>query len=96
MKNYYDLLNVNKDSSLKDINNNSNTMAMQLYPDKTNNYSIKNLEFINIHEAYDVLSDENKRKPYDMSIDDEKIFESVVNIFNNFRKYIMFVLHYIL
>lgn len=85
MKNYYDLLNVTKDSSLQDIKKNYYKLAKQLHPDKTNNNSIKNLEFINIQEAYDVLSDENKRKTYDMSIDDEKIFEDFANIFNNFN-----------
>lgn len=84
MKNYYDILNVSRNSSPQDIKKSYYKLAKEFHPDKTNNNFTKNEKFIDIQEAYQVLSNEEKRRTYDISLDDNKFFDDFSNIFNNF------------
>jgi curved DNA-binding protein CbpA len=84
-KDYYAILNVSKDASLEEIKNNYRNLIKENHPDNNPKADIKFIALIN--EAYDVLSDTEKRKQYDLTyqetldnnIDGEKLqqqFES--------------------
>jgi len=61
---YYDLLGVEVDSSADDIKKNYRKLAMKFHPDKNPNNPEAAEKFKEISEAYEVLSDQNKRELY--------------------------------
>lgn len=62
MKNYYDTLGVEKSATSDDIKKAFRKLALKFHPDKTGGDEKK---FKEINEAYQILSDERKRKEYD-------------------------------
>lgn len=62
---YYNLLGVAKNASQEEIKKAYLKLAMEYHPDKTKGDQEKENKFKKINEAYDVLSDENKRRQYD-------------------------------
>jgi len=62
---YYDLLGVAPDANLSDIKKAYRKMAVKYHPDKNPNNPAAVEQFKEVSEAYEVLSDENKRKMYD-------------------------------
>jgi DnaJ-class molecular chaperone len=65
-KDYYNILNLNKFSTNEEIKKSYKKLALKYHPDKNqDNEECKNI-FQEITEAYSVLSDEDKRKKYDM------------------------------
>lgn len=66
MVDYYKILEVNKNSSTSDIRKAYRKLALKWHPDKNpDNPDEANRRFKEISEAYEVLSDENKRVVYD-------------------------------
>ena len=62
---YYKILNINKNSTETEIKKSYRKLAMKYHPDKNpGNESAEN-QFKKISEAYEVLSDQDKRKIYD-------------------------------
>jgi molecular chaperone DnaJ len=61
MKDYYKILGVSKDASLDEIKKAYRRLAHQYHPDKGGNEE----KFKEINEAYQVLSNEEKRRQYD-------------------------------
>lgn len=59
--NYYDVLGVSKSSSADEIKKAYRRKALETHPDKGGDANI----FKEVNEAYDVLSDENKKQIYD-------------------------------
>lgn len=59
--NYYLILEVNKESSLEEIKKSYKNLAIKNHPDKGGNLEY----FKNISEAYQVLTDPEKKKVYD-------------------------------
>jgi DnaJ homolog subfamily A member 2 len=62
---YYEILEVPKDASLADIKKSYRKLAMKWHPDKNPNNDEADKNFKSISEAYQVLSDPEKRKVYD-------------------------------
>ncbi|CAN8241108.1 unnamed protein product [Cochlearia groenlandica] len=64
---YYNVLNVNPTSSEEDLKKSYRRLAMKWHPDKNPDNKKKEAEskFKQISEAYDILSDPNKRQIYD-------------------------------
>jgi molecular chaperone DnaJ len=64
-KDYYKALGVSKDASQADIKKAYRKLARQFHPDANKGDAASEEKFKEISEAYDVLSDETKRREYD-------------------------------
>ncbi len=65
MPNYYDILEVSNRASHSEIKKSFRSLAMKYHPDKNKNSEDSKIKFMQIIEAYEVLSDESTRKNYD-------------------------------
>jgi curved DNA-binding protein len=66
--NYYELLGVERNATTDDIKKAYRKLALQYHPDKNPDNKEAEDKFKAAAEAYDVLSDSNKRSRYDMQI----------------------------
>ena len=66
MRNYYDILGVQKNATTDDIKKAYKKLAIKHHPDKNGNSDESKHLFQEISEAYEVLSDDEKRKMFDM------------------------------
>jgi molecular chaperone DnaJ len=64
-KDYYEILGLNKESSVDDIKKAYRSLAKKYHPDKNPNSKSSEEKFKDIQEAYDTLSDSQKRANYD-------------------------------
>ncbi len=64
-RDYYEVLGVSKDASLNDIKLAYRKLARKLHPDLNKTDPKAKEKFIELQEAYEVLSDEDKRQNYD-------------------------------
>ena len=62
MNNYYDILGVSKEASQEDIKKAYRKLAFQYHPDKGGDEA----KFKEINEAYEILSDTDKKRNYDL------------------------------
>ncbi len=67
MQTLYEILGVEKDASLDDIKKAYRSAVLDLHPDRNSDPSAHD-KFIEVEEAYSILSDEHKRKEYDFSL----------------------------
>jgi len=65
-KNYYESLGVEKTASIDEIKKAYRKLAMQYHPDRNPGDTTAEAKFKEVGEAYGVLSDDSKRKQYDM------------------------------
>ncbi|WP_157153425.1 DnaJ domain-containing protein [Brachyspira murdochii] len=65
-KDYYAILNVNIFSSNEKIKKSYRELAMKYHPDRNAGDEKANCMFIDITEAYEVLSDKEKRMQYNI------------------------------
>ncbi len=63
--NYYDILEVGTRASQSEIKKSFRSLAIKYHPDKNKNSEESKIKFMQIIEAYEVLSDESARKDYD-------------------------------
>ncbi len=64
-RNYYDILGVSKDATIEEIKKVYRRLARQYHPDLNPGNKSAEEKFKDIGEAYEVLSDLNKRAQYD-------------------------------
>ncbi len=64
-RDYYEVLGVDKDASADDIKRAYRRMAMKYHPDKNPGDKEAEAKFKECAEAYEVLSDADKRRQYD-------------------------------
>lgn len=62
---YYNILNVTKSASADEIKKSYRKLAIKWHPDKNQGDPKAEEQFKKISEAYDVLSDANKKAQYD-------------------------------
>jgi curved DNA-binding protein len=67
-RNYYETLGVARDATVEEVKKNFRQLARKYHPDVNPGNLDAEENFKNINEAYDVLSDENKRNEYDQLI----------------------------
>ena len=65
---YYKILNVKKQATQEEIKKSYHKLALKYHPDKNDNKEEAEKKFKEIVEAYEVLSDENKRARYNISL----------------------------
>ncbi|MGC9605673.1 MAG: DnaJ C-terminal domain-containing protein [Minisyncoccia bacterium] len=66
MKDYYKTLGIDKSASKEDVKKAFRRLAHEFHPDKTKNDPAASQKFKEASEAYAILSDDQKRKQYDM------------------------------
>ena len=66
--NYYDILGIDKNATKKQIKKAYKKMSMMYHPDKNKHGTEM---FKEINEAHQVLSDETKRRDYDLKMNDD-------------------------
>src|SRR3954454_8350464 len=64
-RDYYDILGVSRNASADEIKKAHRKFARQYHPDMNKNNASATEKFKEVQEAYDVLSDEQKRRNYD-------------------------------
>ncbi len=76
---YYDVLQISHNASAADIKKAFRLLALKYHPDK-NKTSESNHMFLKIVEAYEVLSDINSRKKYDLTLEHSSVqFANTMN-----------------
>lgn len=64
-RDFYKILNVKKSATTNEIKKAYRKLAKELHPDKNKNDPNASQKFSDLSSAYEVLSDEDKRKLYD-------------------------------
>jgi len=64
-RDYYEVLGVSKDAAERDIKKAYKRLAMKLHPDRNQGDKGKEEEFKEVKEAYEILTDDQKRAAYD-------------------------------
>ncbi len=87
-KNYYKILGVSRDASAAEIKKAYRKLAVQYHPDKTSGDVKAEEKFKEVSEAYEVLSDVEKRNKYDTLGEDWKQYRQAGNSsnFDDFAK----------
>jgi curved DNA-binding protein CbpA len=65
MRNYYEVLNVSTNASAYEIKHSFRNLALKYHPDKNKNSEESKQIFMELVEAYEVLSDDSARRNYD-------------------------------
>ena len=82
-KNFYDILQVNKNATKEEIKKSYKKLALHYHPDKNKDEHAID-KFKEIAEAYNTLSDDEKRKNYDMfGNNDEQFSGDPFSAFND-------------
>ena len=67
MINHYEVLGISNNASQADIRRSFRYLALKHHPDKNKNSEESKQKFMQIVEAYEILSDEQSRKNYDIA-----------------------------
>lgn len=67
MSNYYEVLNLRQSASHEDIRRSFRHLALKHHPDRNRNSEDSRKKFMEVVEAYEILSDDQSRKDYDQS-----------------------------
>jgi molecular chaperone DnaJ len=87
MKDYYEILGVSRNASIEEIKAAYRNLAKKYHPDVAQNKEEAEKKFKEINEAYQVLSDPEKRKIYDKYGTIDPSYSSSYNYSNYSRSY---------
>lgn len=76
MSDYYKILGISKDSDQIQIRKAFRQLALLHHPDKNKNSEESKVKFMELVQAYEVLSDEKARERYDFNTVNEKNFQN--------------------
>ncbi|MGI0050856.1 MAG: J domain-containing protein [Nitrososphaeraceae archaeon] len=76
MSDYYKILGIAKDSDQIQIRKAFRQLALLHHPDKNKNSEESKVKFMELVQAYEVLSDEKARERYDFNAVNEKNFQN--------------------
>ena len=80
--NYYEILGVERNADENIIKKQYHKLAKEHHPDKTKGDVYKQEKFIQIQTAYSTLSNKERRYAYDMTFDEEQMFENIASFFS--------------
>ena len=89
MKDYYSILNLDRNATTEEIKKSYKKLALLYHPDKNQGNAEATEKFKEVSEAYSVLSNDDKRKQYDVmgsANDDFDIGEDPFAVFNSIFK----------
>ena len=69
MTNHYETLGVSNEATDIEIKKAYRSLSLKYHPDRNNNSEEATAKFQKINEAYETLSDENKRMQYNMELE---------------------------
>lgn len=72
MKDYYYFLGIPQNASAEDIKKAYRKLSLKYHPDKNENDEFFSYRFKEIKEAYETLTDTNRRRLYDQNLDSQK------------------------
>ena len=72
MKDYYYFLGVHQNASEEDIKKAYRKLSLKYHPDKNDNDDFFSQRFHEIQEAYETLSDSEKRRVYDQNLNEQQ------------------------
>jgi len=75
MVDYYEVLQVNPSATMLEIKRSFRTLALKYHPDKNKNSEDSKEKFMQIIEAYEVLSDKYSRNRYDNANSQDKVIQ---------------------
>lgn len=89
MSNYYEILEIDKNATIDDIKKNYKKLAFKWHPDKNqDNKAEAEKKFKDISKAYQILSEPDKRKIYDLTGSDDSLqttsFKNEQELFQEF------------
>ncbi len=90
---HYDVLQIKKNASNEEIKKSFRNLALKYHPDKNKSADSKE-KFLRIVEAYEILSDENSRKKYDMAYQNDKEQENIYTYSTNWTPPADYVKYY--
>ena len=82
--NYYDVLNVSKNASNEEIKKSFRQLSMKYHPDNNINNPTNTDKYKNITEAYNTLSDNSRRRHYDMEQNNPFMNNDLSGLFESF------------
>lgn len=87
-RDYYEILSVSKTASSEEIKTSYRKLAMKHHPDKNPGDKVSEEKFKELAEAYEILSDQNKRQRYDQfghqGVNGQGGFQDINDIFSHF------------
>lgn len=86
MDNLYNVLELNDNATQEEIKKSYRRLSLLFHPDRNNNSPESTVRFQKISSAYETLSDEEKRKNYDIQLKGTSQSTSFQNFFNQPNK----------
>ena len=86
MDNLYNVLELNQNATQEEIKKSYRRLSLLFHPDRNNNSPESTIRFQKISSAYETLSDEEKRKLYDIQLKGTSQPANFQNFFNQPNK----------
>ena len=85
---YYEILGLGKDATQNEIKKAFRNLALKYHPDKNKNSEDSKHKFMQLIEAYEVLSDQNSKAKYDHSLFNKRFLNKNEYVYNSEFKWV--------